>query len=127
MYIHAHAHPKSLPNQTSQPPSQPPSSHGLSTAAKGGIGGAVAGILLLVLGGAWVLFTRQKRRRSLHADVNNDLPEYQYQDAVKTQHAHAGMDSHAELAAGSEPREMGAGRPMSELPAGRVVHELPTY
>jgi hypothetical protein len=125
MYIHAHAHPKSLPNQTSQPPSQPPSSHGLSTAAKGGIGGGVAGILLLALGGAWVLFTRQKRKRSLHADTNDDVPEYH--DAVKAQHAHAGMDSHAELAAGPEPREMGAGRPMSELPAGRAAHELPAY
>jgi hypothetical protein len=73
------------------------------------------------------LFTRQKRKGSLHADANNDLPEYQYQDAVKTQHAHAGMDSHAELAVGHEPREMGAGRPMSELPGDRAAHELPTY
>jgi hypothetical protein len=82
MYIHARAHPKSLPNQTLQPPSQPPSSHGLSTVAKGGIVGGVAGILLLALGSGWVLFTRQKRKRSLHPDANDDVPEHQ--DAVKT-------------------------------------------
>jgi hypothetical protein len=111
----------SKPCSRPRSPVSPP--NGLSTATKGGIGGGIAGILLLALGDAWVFFTRQKRDRSLHTDINDDLPEYE--DAVKTQHTYGGIDSHAELPAGPATHELAASRPMSALPAGRVTHELP--
>jgi hypothetical protein len=92
--------------------------------AKGGIGGGIAAVLLLALGGAWVFFTRQKRKRSFLNNLNNKSPAYK--DDTGLSHAHEGLHYQSKPSKGGEVFELAAIKQVSELPVSRGTHELPT-
>ncbi|KAF2110951.1 hypothetical protein BDV96DRAFT_583181 [Lophiotrema nucula] len=101
---------------STSPPSQSASSHGLSTSAKAGIGGGIAGgVLLLALGGGLGFVIYRRGKWCPRTDIGNTPP--QYGDKAGVVPAHEVNPSHAELA---------TGRNMSELSTGRDAQELPT-
>jgi hypothetical protein len=109
----------STPPLTSTPsqPASSESSKGLTTLKRAGIGGGIAGAVLLVaLGGALAYIVRLRRKIGLRADYDNISP--QGGDTPGTYPAHKEGSSVTYYA-----HEVNTG--ISELPAGREIPELP--
>jgi hypothetical protein len=95
----------------------------LTTTAKGGIIGGIAALLLVALGGAWILFTRRKRKRTSLAELSNEPPSYK-DDFGKT-YAHISVQGQSELSSEGERCELAAGKQVGELPTEKKTYELP--
>lgn len=105
----------SVATSSASNPSQSSLSNGLSTSQKAGIGGGIAGgVLLLALVAVLFYMNRLKRKRPFHTNPDDEPP--QYTGKLGTTSVHEVVYGHSELAEGNNH---------SELPTGREVHELP--
>ncbi|KAF2035906.1 hypothetical protein EK21DRAFT_106743 [Setomelanomma holmii] len=110
---------------SSMTPTPNDSSHGLSSSAKAGIGGGIAGgVLLFALGGILGYIVHLRRKRKLGTDLNNE--QVSHEGHSGSPFAKEMVYTESELPPGETRSELPTRGAESELSAGREAHELPS-